>query len=204
MRSVPAASASRARVRPPSTRCPPSPRQARVGSGPGWRSDGFRARRRTNPTRRSSDQHHPAHRHLPGAADHLHGDQPVIVNQARARGAGLVNLPKGSAADVMLPSTDSSVAVLSDGRVVPPATWYRATRARRRSTRPGRRTPTRWWSSRPTRECPTTGWWRSWRWRRGRDWPSWPSGSARRRGRSRRHGVAGGLHDARAAERWHL
>jgi biopolymer transport protein ExbD len=44
----------------------------------------------------------------------------VIVNQgAGAAKAGLkVNLPKGSAADVMPASTDLSVAVLSDGRVV--------------------------------------------------------------------------------------
>jgi len=44
----------------------------------------------------------------------------VIVNQgAGAAKAGLkVNLPKGSAADVMTASTDLSVAVLSDGRVV--------------------------------------------------------------------------------------
>jgi len=44
----------------------------------------------------------------------------VIVNQgAGAAKAGLkVNLPKGSAADVMPASTDLSVAVLQDGRVV--------------------------------------------------------------------------------------
>ena len=44
----------------------------------------------------------------------------VIVNQgAGAAKAGLkVNLPKGSAADVMPASTDVSVAVLQDGRVV--------------------------------------------------------------------------------------
>jgi biopolymer transport protein ExbD len=44
----------------------------------------------------------------------------VIVNQgAGAAKAGLkVNLPKGSAADVMPASTDLSVAILSDGRVV--------------------------------------------------------------------------------------
>ena len=44
----------------------------------------------------------------------------VLVNQgAGAAKAGLkVNLPKGSAADVMPASTDLSVAVLSDGRVV--------------------------------------------------------------------------------------
>ena len=44
----------------------------------------------------------------------------VIVNQgAGAAKAGLkVNLPKGSAADVMPTSTDLSVAVLQDGRVV--------------------------------------------------------------------------------------
>jgi len=44
----------------------------------------------------------------------------VIVNQgAGAAKAGLkVNLPKGSAADVMPSTTDLSVAVLSDGRVV--------------------------------------------------------------------------------------
>jgi biopolymer transport protein ExbD len=44
----------------------------------------------------------------------------VIVNQgAGAAKAGLkVNLPKGSAADVMPASTDLSVAVLTDGRIV--------------------------------------------------------------------------------------
>jgi biopolymer transport protein ExbD len=44
----------------------------------------------------------------------------VIVNQGSgAAKAGLkVNLPKGSAADVLPTSTDLSVAVLSDGRVV--------------------------------------------------------------------------------------
>lgn len=44
----------------------------------------------------------------------------VIVNQgAGAAKAGLkVNLPKGSSADVMPASTDLSVAVLSDGRLV--------------------------------------------------------------------------------------
>ena len=44
----------------------------------------------------------------------------VIVNQGSgAAKAGLkVNLPKGSAADVMPASTDLSVAVLQDGRVV--------------------------------------------------------------------------------------
>jgi biopolymer transport protein ExbD len=44
----------------------------------------------------------------------------VIVNQGQgAAKAGLkVNLPKGSAADVTLASTDLSVAVLADGRLV--------------------------------------------------------------------------------------
>ena len=49
------------------------------------------------------DQHHPAHRHLPGAADHLHGDQlgHREPGRGRRRKAGLkVNLPKGGAADV--------------------------------------------------------------------------------------------------------